>query len=74
MLKTDYGWGIIVDIFGSKYPILTRLRKLILRLMSMDRNGGGWETFAGSQMLISKKARKYAPIQELLARVISQIR
>lgn len=44
MLKTDYGWGIIADIFGSKYPILTRLRKPILRLMSMDRNGGEWET------------------------------
>lgn len=57
--------------FGSKYPILTRLRKPILRLMSMDRNGGEWETFAGSQMWISKKARKYAPIQELLARIIS---
>lgn len=40
---------------------ITRLRKLILRLMSMDRNGGGWETFAGSQMLISKKGTKICP-------------
>ena len=60
-VKIDYGLGIIADISGSKYLILTRLRKPILRLMSMDRNGGGWETFAGSQMLISKKGTKICP-------------